>query len=194
MTKIHDQINHELSNLLSYIQMTIQESKLDKRKKDKIQHWINLAGTLINFQEIYSKKKFDLSLEPVAITPLLKPTIALNHVTAEKKGVKVDIKGKDFNIKVDKFFFTEGFDLLLKYLISVTDHIAFTLKPRTRQIDVSFKCSAPECIELHPLIESLQRDNLNNMNIPLQLALKLFSMQNISVKPKSGGISLIFKK
>ncbi len=194
MTKIHAQINHELSNLLNYIQISVQGSKIEELKKDKIMHWINLAGILINFQEIYSKKQFDLTLESVSVSELLKPTIALNHEQAQKKKVNTVMKGADFTISTDKFFFTEGFDLLLKYLISTTHNLTFHLKPKTKQLDIDSDISLSDSIEPRPLIESLKRDNLNNMNIPLQLALKLFSMQNISIEPRRSGISLFFKK
>ena len=191
--QIKYQLSHELSNLLNYIQITIHESSATDEEKDKILHWIDLAAILVNFQDIFNKKTIDLALSETDAKGLINPILALNHEAARKRGIAIKTEGFSFKMNIDTFLFGEAFALLIKYLISIADGISIRLKPRTKEIEISYKCSASECIEIRPIIESLQKDNLNNMVIPLQLSLKLFSLQNIPVKPKAGKISLVLR-
>ena len=178
--QIKKQLNHELSNLLSYIQLTVSDSDMDAAEKNNIQRWIKIATLFIFYENLFSGRKLHFFKKDENIKPILEIVTAINKPEFVKKKIAFKSQVQDFKANIDSFLFRDAIDLLFKYLISKSTSIL--LETYAKGKTISIKSEAVKEIKKSSLAKSLVRENLQNTEILLQLALELFKRQRISVK------------
>ena len=185
-----DQLVHEISNLFSYIQLTVSESQITSENKEKILHWIKIASLFVYFEKIFLGEKISFSKRDEDIGKILEVVIVMNTTEADKKNVKISWGKSGISAFTDSFLIENAMDMLFKYLISESKDISVNTDQENKTVTI--KTGAAADIKKNPISKSIQRENLHNMNIPLQLALEIFSILGVKTESDENQIILRF--
>lgn len=183
---------HELSNLLSYIQMTVGELDSPKEEKNRINHWIFLASLFIHFEPVFLGKPIPIIIQKEDVGELISTAESLNHHLLSVIPAYKPFNPPSFTAEVDPTLFTDSIDYLLKYLISHDFAPTFSHDVPARCLVISYNDLSTQPLEPGRLDKSIVRENLHNFEIPFQLALELLSRQNIRTEFELGKIKLYF--
>ncbi|MCK5605210.1 hypothetical protein KAR91_25185 [Candidatus Pacearchaeota archaeon] len=187
-------IQHELINLLTIINILVDGGPVRAVEKKRIKELIKLASILISYEDIFIGKKIETAFQKVDLKEVLEMVVMVQKGGEQNKGTKVDLLSEKSFVKADPVWLRDALDKLIGGLFGMTPRVEFEFEAQHNKLIIKYKNVARIKFKKEKLIQCLNKKDVSNNKIELQLALEIFKINNIKLKASEDKIEIIFPR
>ncbi|MDH5597266.1 MAG: hypothetical protein OEY44_04120 [Candidatus Peregrinibacteria bacterium] len=185
-------LRHAVLNQLTVLDFSVADVSLSEKAKWDLKKHIRLISLLISYEELFLGIERSLFFQEVSLVETCEILRDIHAPELKSKKVKLEIKGEDLHLKVDRRMFQAGLEQLLLRIVSLSKEVI--LEAGKNELRLLYKGE-----ELPEPTSQDMADILNDYGNQVELlgyylGLHLLELNGIKVEMSKGEVVLNFPK
>ncbi|MDH5596463.1 MAG: hypothetical protein OEY44_00020 [Candidatus Peregrinibacteria bacterium] len=185
-------LRHAILNQLTVLDFSIADANLTEKAKWDLKKHIRLISLLISYEELFLGKDRSLFFQEVSLVETCEILRDIHAPELKSKKVKLEIKGEDLHLKVDRRMFQAGLEQLLLRIIRLGKDVSLEVQ----EGEFSFKYTGemlPEPTN-QDLADILKSYGNQVELLGYHLGLHLLELHGVKIKMSEGVVKLSLPK